>query len=401
MGNPSPQLRPLPYHGALASFLSREEPETWAWFASAQAQADYAEARKLDLLKKTYRLEPPAYPELFAALAEAKSRLGLEVPATLYQSQSGRDANAALCFLPGEAHIVFEGSLLQSLDPLELQALLGHELAHYRLWSEEQQRYLVTDRIIQAMAGDARAEASHVESARLLRLYTEIYADRGSFQVTGDPGPTISSLLKTSTGLRQIDVASYLRQADEIFSKTQVRTEGLSHPESFIRARALALWAAGAPEVETEITRMIEGPTTMDRLDLLGQARLTDQTRRWLRLHLRPAWFQTESVRAQARLFFPDFAFAPEAHDDEALVVELRDAETNVRDFFCYTLLDLAVADPELEDEPVKAAFALTRRFGWDDRLEALVVKELKYKKRDAQRLRTESAAPAAQRAKP
>ena len=391
MGSPVQPLRPLPYHDALASYLQAEEPGTWAWFASAQTKSDYAESLRLDLLKQTYRLEPQTYTGVFAALAEAKSRLGLDVLATLYQSQCSREPNAALCFLPGEIHVVFEGDLLQALDPPELRALLGHELAHYLLWSADGQRYLVADRIVQAMATDPRAEPSHVESARLLRLYTEIYADRGSFQVTGDPEPVIASLLKTTTGLSQIDVASYLRQADEVFSKSKVRTEELSHPESFIRARAVSLWAAGAPEVDREIARMIEGPASIDRLDLLGQQRLTALTRRWLRLLLHPAWFRTEPVRAQARHFFDDFAFAPETHDDDALLTELRAAEASVRDYFCYTLLDFAVVDPELEDEPVKAAFTLAHRLDWDDRLEALVVKELKFKKRDAQRLRAEA----------
>lgn len=346
-------------------------------------------------------MEAQAYPELFVALSEATTKLGLEVPATLYQSQSNRESNAALCYLPGEAHVVFEGSLLQSLNPQELRALLGHELAHYRLWSEQGQRYLIADRIIQAMAGDSRAEPSHVETARLMRLYTEIYADRGSFLVTGEAAPAIACLLKTSTGLSQVDVDSYLRQADEIFSKSKVRTEGLSHPESFIRARALSLWAAGTNDVESEITRMIEGPLALDRLDLLGQARLTDRTRRWLQLHLRAPWFQTEPIRAQARLFFEDFVFLSQTHEDDSLLVELREVENDVRDYFCYTLLDFAVADPELEEEPLKAAFALAHRLDWDDRLEALTVKELKYKKRDAQRLHSEALPPASAEGKP
>jgi hypothetical protein len=39
----------------------------------------------------------------------------------------------------------------------------------------------------------------------------------------------------------------------------------------------------------------------------------------------------------------------------------------------------------------LQAAFALASRLGWDERLESLVVKELKLKKREAQRLRAES----------
>src|SRR6185436_12532299 len=106
------------------------------------------------LLKHTYRLDPAAYPELFAALTDAKAKLGLDVPATIYQSQFNRELNAGLYFLPGEVHIVFQGDVLQLLDPAELRGVLGHELAHYVLWSGADTRFLLADRIAQAMAND-------------------------------------------------------------------------------------------------------------------------------------------------------------------------------------------------------------------------------------------------------
>lgn len=391
------QLSALPYQEALGHYLQTEEPETWAWFDSAQARSEYAEALRVDLLKKTYRLDPAAYPELFAALADAKARLGLEVPVTIYQSQRNEQLNAALLYLPGEAHIVLEGGLLQLLSPAELRGVLGHELAHYVLWSHHGGRMLLVDRIVHAMAADPRAEASHVESARLMRLYTEIFADRGALLVTGDPHTVIAGLVKIHTGLTQVDPASYVRQAEEIFSRAKVKTDGVSHPEAFIRARALMLWAENAPEVDAEIARMIEGERSLDQLDLLGQQRLTALTHRWLQLFLRPTWFRTEAIRGHVRLFFPDFDFAGEGHRDDALLTELRSAASSIRDYFCYLLLDFAAADPELELEPLRAAFALASELGWDERLESLVVKELKLKKREAQRLRAEARAAAAE----
>jgi hypothetical protein len=384
------KLRVLPYQEALAAFLQKEEVETWTWFASTEAQASYAESLRVDLLKHTYRLDPATYPDLAAAVTDAKAKLGLEVPVTVYQSQSNRELNAALYYLPGEAHIVLQGDVLQLLDPAELRGLIGHELAHYVLWSSSEGRFLLTDRIAQAMANDPRAEPSQVESARLMRLYTEIYADRGALQVTGEPLAVVSGLVKIHTGIRQVDAASYLRQAEEVFARGKIRTEGLSHPEAFIRARAIVLWAEGAPEVDAEIARMIEGEATLEKLDLLGQQRMTDLTRRWLRLFLRPAWFRTDAVRGQARLFFPDFDFATEEHSDAPLLAELRNASISIRDYFCYLLLDFCAVDPELELEPIRAAFVLTSELRWDDRLEALVVKDLKIKKREAQRLRAE-----------
>lgn len=384
-------LRPLPYQIALANYLKSEEPETWAWFASAQSEAEHAESLRLDLLKQTYRLEPAAYPELFAALAEAKTRLGLSVPVSIYQSQRNLQLNASIFSLPGEAHIVFEGTILQLLDPAELRAVLGHELAHHLLWDADRRAMFTLDRCIHAMAADPRAEPSHVESARLLRLYTEIFADRGALQVAGDPTPVISSLVKLATGLTQVDVPSYVRQADEIFSRTKVNAEQLTHPESFIRARAITLWAGSTDGVDAEVSRIIEGAVSLDRLDLLGQQRLLDFTRRWLQLFLRPLWFRTDAVRGQVKLYFPEFDFAAETHTDPDLLAALRSVENNVRDYFCYVLLDFAAVDPELESAPLREAFRLTSDLAWDSRLESLLVKELKLKKRDAQQLRAEA----------
>ena len=393
MAPPDSPLQPLPYHEALADYLSAEEAEAWAWFASAQAQSDYAEELRLELLKQTYRLDAATYPELFRALDQARACLAPELPVTLYQSQKNQSLNASIYCLPGEAHIVFEGNMLQLLNPAELLGVISHELSHYRLWHEAGGRHFVTDRMAQAMAVEPRAEPSHGETARLLRLYTEIYADRGALSVAGEASAVISGLVKLHTGLAQVDAASYVKQADEVFARAKVRTEGLSHPEAFIRARAIRLWAEKDPEADAEITRMIEGTVSLEKLDLLGQRRLTDLTLRWLRLLLRAPWFQSEPVKAHARLYFPAIQFPSADHADDALVETLRGSPVGLRDYFCYLLLDFSAVDPELEDEPLKSAYALAERLEWECRLEALSVKELKLKKREAKRVR-EAALP-------
>ena len=145
---------------------------------------------------------------------------------------------------------------------------------------------------------------------------------------------------------------------------------------------------SGTEETSAWFSGEVEGNPALDKLDLVGQTRMTALTLRWLRLFLRAAWFKTDPVRAHVKRFFPEFDFAPEGHEDDALLETLRTADASVRDYFCYLLLDFAAVDPELEHEPLSAAFALTTLLAWDERLEALVVKELKVKKREAQRLR-------------
>ena len=56
----------------------------------------------------------------------------------------------------------------------------------------------------------------------------------------------MSTLVKMTTGLTEVDADSYVRQAEEIFSKDSVQANQLTHPESYIRARALMLWAEKA-----------------------------------------------------------------------------------------------------------------------------------------------------------
>jgi hypothetical protein len=392
MGFADQQLQPLPYHEALAGYLQTHEKEVWKWMSDSQAKADYAEELRLELLKHTYRLEPTSHPEVFAALERAKAVHCPEATVALYQSQHSHSLNAEIYFLPGEAHVVFVGNVLQLLTPAELLAVLGHELAHYRLWQVDGGRYFVADRVTQAMAADPRATNSHLETARLWRLYTEIYADCGSLAVTGDVAPVVSGLVKLATGLAQVDPAAYMQQAEEIFARTKIRTESVSHPETFIRTRAARLRHEAHPELEREVGRMIEGEARLDRLDLLGQAHHAALTRRWFDALLAQPELQTDATRAQARLFFPDFEF-PTGAPDPNLPADLAEAADSVRDYFCYLLLDFSLADPELEEEPMKAGYRLAQRCGWAERLEALAVKELKFKKRDAKRQREEALA--------
>src|SRR5262249_8359367 len=159
-------------------------------------------------------------------------------------------------------------------------------------WQWEQGDLHIADRLMLAVADDPRAAVSHEQTARRLRLYTEIFADRGSLHVTGDLHTVVSGLVKIETGLAQVSAEGDLKQAAEIFAKKNATTEGVSHPEAFIRARALELWQQQRRGAEPQIAGMIEGTVALDDLDLIGQARLTKGTRRLLEQLLQPKWFQ-------------------------------------------------------------------------------------------------------------
>jgi hypothetical protein len=383
-------LEPLPYHFELRDYLKSEERELWNWFASAQAKADYTENLRLQLLKSTYRLDAEGHPELYASVTEAKNRLQLDIPVTVYQAPSSSELNASLFFIAEEGHIVFSGPVLTLLNADELKSVIGHELAHYHLWRREGGDFHIADRLLQAVASDPRASSSHEQTARRYQLYTEIFADRGSLCVTGDVNPVIAGLVKIQTGLSQVSAPSYLKQAEEIFAKGNVATEGLSHPETFIRARALALWQEQRKNAAGPISEMIEGAAALDALDLIGQARLSSATRRLLEHLLRPKWFQTPAVLGHAKLFFGDFQPAPP--NSPFAPDGLNFADAKLREYVCYVLLDFAKADPDLDEMPLAAALELSRQLELDTQFEKLAAKELKMKVRDVRRIREQAA---------
>ena len=387
---PETMLEPLPYHVELRDYLKAEERELWNWFSSAKARADYTENLRLELLKATYRLDATGHPELYQSLEECKTRLGLDIPVTLYQAQNSPQLNAALYYIPGQGHIVFSGPAFTLLSTDELKSVLGHELAHYHLWEQESGDFHITDRLIQAVASDARASASHEQTARRYQLYTEIFADRGSLCVTGQADPVVAGLVKMQTGLSQVSAASYLKQAEEIFSKGAVSTEGLSHPEAFIRARSLALWQSLAKAATPEIRSMIEGISALEDLDLLGQKQLTQTTRQLLESLLTPKWFQTPATLAHAKLFFPDFK--PVKLPDASFGGVLKSGDAKMREYVCYVLLDFARIDRDLEDLPLAATLEMSRKLELDVQFEKLVARELKMKVRDVRRLKEQAA---------
>lgn len=368
-------LEPPRYHKDLADYLKQEEPQVWDWATSANIHVQQSEEIRDVMLRQTYRLESASHPAVFVACATAMERLGIDAPATLYQAHDGA-MNAALYYVPGEVHLVFSGPTLERLTDDELLALLGHELAHYKLWSSDGGDHYVASRILDLALSFPDAKPSHRETARLLSLHTELYADRGAALAVGDLAPAVSMLVKVMTGLGAVDPAAYLRQALELESST-TKSAGYSHPESFLRARALELWWQGSDSVEDWIEKRLHGPLSIEALDLLRQRALTQTTRAFLGHFISPDGDPDSPVLTQVRRYFPDFAPAAEKFDLDSIGPEKIDDAT--RDYFIALMFDCAMADPDLTDGMMPMVAQVAQAMGAEDRLKAALKRDLKW----------------------
>lgn len=372
-------LTALSYHQKVKDHF-KQQPKTWDYFAIAKNKEDQLQQFKTELLKNTYKFDPATEHFIYDKINIAKEKLDLQnLPVTVYQAQYTDELNASIVYLNNEAHIVFSGPITKLLDEEELLAVLVHELTHIKLYSMLDGDLEVADRIITAIANNYSSEASYFETARLFRLYTEIFCDRGAYTVLEKTGPVISSLVKVSTGLDKVNAESYVKQADEIFSTdTTIRAATISHPENFIRAKAIQLWHDKKEMAENEIVKMIEGTSDLDQLDIFRQKELAQLTRNFLQLFLKPKWFQSIMVISQAKQYFPDFAWDEKALLNEKLIETIGAAHQSVKDYLGYILLDFALLDTTLEEIPSGWAFQFAEDIQLKDSYDTIIKKELK-----------------------
>lgn len=380
-----PALAPLDYHRQLVAHLKQHEPDVWRWAASQKIREEHLAQVRADLLRDTYRLEAQAHPEIHASLRLAMQRLGVDAPATLYQA-GAQDMNAALLFVPGEVHVVLQGPLLERLSEDERLALFGHELAHYLLWSLEDGDFHVADRILNDALASSQATASHAETLRRYSLHTELFADRGGAVAAAAPGPAVSTLLKVQTGMTNPDPAAYLRQAAEVDAGDKQASNMRSHPETFIRARALELWWQGAGQHAEWVQQRLCGTLSLEALDLLDQTRLEQLTRGFLTHFLEEQPLRSELVLNQVRQLFPDWN-PDEATLSAQAIVDMK-VDDSVRGYLNALMLDLALVDNDVQDAALLRASTLAHVLGSEQALQLNLKRDARLGKRELDKLK-------------
>ncbi|MBX2854647.1 MAG: M48 family metalloprotease [Rhodobacteraceae bacterium] len=385
---------PTSYHVALANWLERREPTLWRRFASAEARTEAADGLRLEILKSSYRLDPETHAGPYAMAQEIAEAMALTAPVLLYQAERGRlslgGRNAALFFEPDAAHIVFSGDALTALDDAERRFVIGHELAHHLLWSLEDGRFWTSARLLDAASHAPGRADSWAETARLEKLYTEVYADRFGLWAIGDLDPALSGQLKLATGLNDVSAAAFLAQAEEALAGGAAKgegggAEGETHPETFIRAALLAEWAHDPTSAEARARALIQGSAPLQRLDILAQEHVAALTRWLLSEFITHPWTTREPIMSQARALSPDIAetlLAPRIDSEEGDIDALRSAVSSshptIKEYFAYLMLDFTAADHQLSDVMLAAALIFAEDFGLSNELKNVAAKELK-----------------------
>ena len=381
-------LSPLAYHDDVVAHLRSEERHAWEWSSSGELKQEGSEVREA-MLRGTYRLEQAGHPQVFEACRTAMTRLGIEAPITLYQANDGT-MNASLVYTPGEIHLVFFGPILEKLEQAELLALMGHELSHYLLWSMGEGEHYRASRVFDHALSYPDAKPSHRETARLLSLHTELFADRGAAIAAGAPEPAVAVLIKVMTGLTNVDPAAYLRQAQEI-ETAGTKSQGLSHPEAYLRARAVQLWWAGDPDLANWLEKHLRGPLSIEALDLPGQSKLAQMTRAFLARFMSELDESSEELTTQLRAIFPDFGRQEEVPLDLA-EIGLDRIDDATRDYFIALMFDLAMADADATETTMIAAAKIAAEIGATERLTGALRRDLKWTKVRSDRLVAQAA---------
>lgn len=215
----------------------------------------------LDNIASSILIGPNQLPDLHQLLVDACTRLDIDQPA-LYLKQNPAPNAYTFAMRGKKPFIVIHTSLLDLLEPDEIQAVIAHELGHLKC---DHGVYLTLANLLLLGAGLLGGAAGTVLTQGLQNRMmewvrcAEFTCDRAALLVSQDPRTVASVLMKLTGGspqlARQLNLDAFLDQARsyDLASGTelgraieQMQTAPLSHPLPVLRAREIDRWARGS-----------------------------------------------------------------------------------------------------------------------------------------------------------
>lgn len=197
-------------------------------------------------------------PHLHQLLVEACQNLDIEPP-QLYVQQHPSPNAYTFAMRGKKPFMVLHTSLIELLEPVEIQAVMAHELGHLKC---EHGVYLTLANIMVLAAGLLPnwgvlvAQSLQKQMLEWVRC-AEFSCDRAALLATQNPRAVMSVLMKLAGGspslASQLNLDAFIEQARDYqaIGKTELgqilqaaQTEQLTHPLPVLRAKEIDLWAS-------------------------------------------------------------------------------------------------------------------------------------------------------------
>ena len=231
----------------------------------------------LDNIASSVLVGPNQLPDLHQSLCEACRVLDLEVP-QLYIKQHPMPNAYTFAMRGKRPFIVVHTSLIELLNPAEVQAVIGHELGHLKC---DHGVYLTLANLLtlatsQLPFGSVLMQNWQSQIMEWVRC-AEFTCDRAALLATQDARTVASVLMKLSGGSPTLspllNIDAFIDQArsyDEISASDigemfkKMKTDELSHPVPVLRAREIDRWAS-TPEYQSLLgDRPLAGESNKD-----------------------------------------------------------------------------------------------------------------------------------------
>lgn len=211
----------------------------------------------LENIASSVRVSDRQLPDLYQLMVDAARVLDLEPP-QLYVRQNPVPNAYTFAMRGRQPFVMLHTSLLDMLEPEEIQAVIAHELGHLKC---EHGVYLTLANLITLAAGQIPnwggliAQSLQSQMLEWVRC-AEFSCDRAALLATQNPRVVMSVLMKLAGGSPKLapllNLDAFLEQArayddtsDDRLGEMlkQAQTEQLTHPVPVLRAREIDRWS--------------------------------------------------------------------------------------------------------------------------------------------------------------